>query len=124
MMSKMNDARTALTVRCSQQDAKALHMQAASEHRSISGCLLNVLDRYLAMEEGLVHGLPDSLLEKKAREFRLLGPGEAGARILLRCFSDEANRIRAAAAKRQMGVSNFIVFCLRRHWQARLQLNL
>ena len=115
----MKSSRTALTLRCSWQDASTLRAEALSEHRSISGCVLNILERQLSMQEQFVRGLSESFIQAKAREFRLLHREGNRTRMLLRCSEEEAERIRAMARRREMSISEFIVFCLRRHWEAR-----
>lgn len=117
----MDHSRTALTVRCSQEDAKALRVQALAEHRSISGCMLNVLERHLWIEERYIRGLSDTFIEDTTREFRLNHRRGDRTRMLLRCSEQQARRIRMGARKRRMSISEFVVFCIRRHWEARFQ---
>lgn len=114
----MDPGRAALLIRCSQQDADALRLQAQSEHRTVSGCLLNILERRLRIEEKFARGISGSFGEKGALDSRLSRPRTNRTALLLRCSTEEADRIRAAAWKRQMSISNFVVFSLQRHWEA------
>lgn len=106
--------RTALTIRCSQEEAAILRSQASTEHRSLSGCLLNILERILDFEEGYPGELTN-LIHAAA----LIPPPKPRTKILLRCSAEQAHRIRRAAIRRNTSISKFVVFSLRRHWKAR-----
>jgi hypothetical protein len=114
----MGAARTALLIRCSLEEAGALRAQARSEHRTISGCVLNIMERSLWIEQQYRHGITPSFNERIAREFRLRRPKTERTSLLLRCSAEEAGRIRIAARNRQMSISDFIVFSVRRQWDA------
>lgn len=110
----MRDRRTTLTIRCSQEEAAILHSQADAEHRTLSGCLLNILERVLLFEERYPGELT-SLIHAEA----LIPPPKPGTKMLLRCSVVQANRIRRAATRRKTSISKFVVFSLRRHWKAK-----
>lgn len=114
----MNPPRTSLLIRCSSREAAALRAQAADERRTIAGCLLNILDRSLWIEERYSRGITKSFMEKQSRSFRLAYRSSNRTSMLLRCSVPEADRIRGAAWKRDMSISEFVVFSLWRHWQA------
>ncbi|HTU35629.1 MAG TPA: hypothetical protein VMF66_17630 [Candidatus Acidoferrum sp.] len=106
--------RTTLTIRCSQEEAAILHSQAAAEHRTLSGCLLNILERVLLFEERYPGELT-SLIHAEA----LIPPPKPRTKILLRCSTEQADRIRRATVRRKTSISRFVVFSLRRHWKAK-----
>lgn len=114
----MNSSRTALLIRCSREEANMVRSQASAERRTISGCTLNILERSLWMETHYAHGITQPFLEKQARDFRLAHRIQHRAAILLRCSTEEADRIRSAAWNRGMSISEFVAFSLWRHWEA------
>lgn len=114
----MNPSRTALLIRCSEDEANMVREQAAAERRTISGCILNILERGMSMEERYAHGITRSFLENQARDFRVAHRIRNRAVILLRCSTDEADRIRTIAWRRGMSISEFVAFSLWRHWEA------
>lgn len=113
----MNPSRTALLIRCSQRDADAVRAQAFDERRTLSACLLNIIERSLWVDQQYAHGLTESFLAKQAMEFRLAHEKGDRTTMLLRCSTDEAARIRAASRKRRMSISEFVVFSLWRYWK-------
>ncbi|HEX5423249.1 MAG TPA: hypothetical protein VFW94_06850 [Candidatus Acidoferrales bacterium] len=114
----MNSCRTALLIRCSREEAATVRAQAHAERRTISGCILNILERSLWMEEQYSRGMTRSFLENQAREFRLMHRIYDRTTMLLRCSVQEAERIRAKAYNRHMSISEFVGFSLWRHWEA------
>lgn len=118
MIAPQNDKlRTALTIRCSQSEAAVLRSQALAENRTVSGCLWNILDRTLQIEEKLPSQLT-SLVHAEA----LIPLAKPRTKILLRCSREQADRIRRAALRRGTSISKFVVFSLRRHWKAKAAL--
>jgi hypothetical protein len=109
--------RTALLIRCTKEEAAKLREQALSEHRSVSGCMLNVLERRLWMEErwGAGLGAPSHSPHALAKVIR---SAESRSELFLRCSQSEAQRIRKAAARRSMSISRFVIFSLQRQWEA------
>jgi len=114
--------RTSLLIRLSHEDAARIHQEAASEHRSLSGYLLNVVVRSFVIEQRVSHGASAPMLSMQARA--ALGPQfkKLHSSVHLRCTVEEAERIRAYSARRQLSISDFVVFSLRRLWRAREQL--
>lgn len=92
--------------------------QANAERRTISGCMLNILERGIAMEERYAHGITQSFLVNQARDFRMAHRMRDRTTMLLRCSDEEAQRIRIAASNRAMSISEFVGFSLWRHWEA------
>jgi uncharacterized protein (DUF1778 family) len=111
--------RAVLLVRCSEQEAAGIRGAAHLERRTLSGYVLNVVMRTVAIEEDLfarlhrVAGLNDTLAR---RPLRPLGPRTA---FLVRCTQEESSRIRAMAKKRDMNISAFVLHCLRRSWETK-----
>ena len=112
MVSMQENRRTSLLVRCSRDEAQKIHVEAMAQHRNVSGYLLFVLERSLWIEDGFVTG---TLFVKQTP---VLGAAENRTAIHLRCSTEEATRIRAAAKKRLLSISNFVLFSLQRHWKA------
>jgi len=116
MISTMDVGRTALLIRCSTEEAARVHAQALTEHRSVSGCLLHILERSLRIEENYAASLTHGFVDARARDFRLSRAKISRTAMLLRCSAEEARRIRVAAKRRKMSISELVVFLLpRRH---------
>src|SRR4029077_2503045 len=100
--------------------AGTIREDAAAERRSVSAYFLTIVVRSLEAEEALsarvrysLHGWNRNLSQARVR---MPGPRTA---ILVRCSIDEATRIRAAAARRQITISGFALHSLRRAWNVR-----
>jgi uncharacterized protein (DUF1778 family) len=114
----MNPSRTALLIRCSKDEADRVRAQAAAEHRTISGCIVNILERSVRIDQDYARGITRKFLDNQAREFRLAHRVTEPTSILLRCSTEEADRIRSVAWHRGMSISEFVAFSLWRHWDA------
>lgn len=114
--------RASLIVRCSREDAARLRSEASSEHRSLSGYLIRILEHSIAVEDKFTPMSDQRFLETQARS--VLGTGHKHARtaVHLRCTADEAERIRQCAARRRLSISDFVVFSARRTWSIRDRL--
>jgi len=110
--------RTSLLIRLSREDAARVRAEASSEYRSLSGYLLYVLERSFSIEERVARGASESLLSKQARA--VVGPQlkKLHTAVHLRCTVEQAARIREHSARRQLSISDFVVFSLRRLWVA------
>jgi hypothetical protein len=113
-----SEARTALLIRCSKEEAARLRGQARAEHRSVSGCLLNVLERSLRIEEKYAVGYRAQSGATAPALAKVSRFADSRAELFLRCSQSEAERIRGAAKRRNMSISRFVIFCLQRHWKA------
>ncbi len=114
--------RTALLIRCTADEAATIRRSSRSEHRTVSGCLMHLLERSLWIEEKFAKGFaPTRVAEGKTQLSRVKG-GRTG--ILLRCSAEEAARIRKAAARRNMSISAFVLFSFYRHQRAQQQLEM
>jgi uncharacterized protein (DUF1778 family) len=109
--------RTSFIIRCSQEEAAMIRSQAATERRSVSACLLNILDRSLWIEEHYAAGLTGSFVPPPLRGGTAGGTVSKTA-IQLYCSVEELARIRQAAVQRCLSINRFILFSLRRHWRA------
>lgn len=112
----MNAGRTALLIRCSIEEARQIRDGAQLERRSVSGYVLNVLDRALRTEELLfarLHHGPD-LNQTLSRMPRVV-PGPRTV-VFVRCTVHEAERIRTAARRRDTTISGFVLHSIRRAW--------
>ena len=116
--------RTSLLIRLSPEDAARIRQEASSEYRSLSGYLLLRLQRSLQSEETFGTEHLKSILSRQARAFIGLQDKKLHTAVHLRCTVEEAGRIREYAAKRQLSISDFVVFSLRRQWQAADRLRL
>ena len=76
------------------------------------------------IEDKIARGLSASLLLTQARLMKIERLGQVRTAVHLYCTVEEAARIRESAGRRQMSISDFVVFSLRRSWGAikRLQL--
>ena len=111
--------RTALLLRCGVEEARTIRYEADHERRTVSGYILNILERSLQIEDSLFHKMPrlEALNRALSRTpHYTLGPRTA---ILIRCSNQEAERIRFAAKRRQLSISGFIIHALRRTWRVR-----
>src|SRR5215510_14978411 len=115
--------RTSLLIRLSYEDAVRIRKEAASEHRSLSGYLLNVLERSCFIEQKVAHGASTPMLSMQARATLGSQSKKLHTAVHLRCTVEEAERIRAYAAGRQLSISDFVVFSLRRLWIAVARLH-
>jgi hypothetical protein len=110
--------RTSLLIRLSQEDAARVREEASLAYRSLSGYLLFVIDRSIWIEQKVAHGASTPMLSMQARS--LVGPQnkKLHTAVHLRCTVEQAARIREYAARRQLSISDFVVFSLRRLWAA------
>ncbi len=110
--------RTSLLIRLSHEDAARIREGASSEYRSVSGYLLYVLERSFRIEEVVVRGASEPLISNQARA--IIGPQikKRHTAVHLRCTVEQAAKIREYAAKRQLSISDFVIFSLRRLWIA------
>jgi hypothetical protein len=94
---------------------------AAVEHRNVNQYMLNLLERNLAIEEKHASEFGD-WFSRLARDLNANGvqikTKTTRTAIHFRCSIQEADRIRQAAARRKMSISNFAVFALHRSWRA------
>lgn len=104
--------RTSLLIHRSRQDAQTIHAEALAQHRSVSGYLLNVVERSIWIEERSQVGPPYAI--------KIAPPDTSEGRtaIHLRCTVEQANGIRGAAKRRLSSISRFVVFSLHRQWRA------
>lgn len=111
--------RTSLLIRLSHEDAARIREEASSEYRSLSGYLLRKLHRGFQIEEKLGTGQVKSLLST-TRARGIIGPQDKRRHTAahLRSTAEGAAEIREYAARRQLSISDFVVFSLRRSWQA------
>ena len=116
--------RTSLLIRLSHEDAARIRENASSEYRSLSGYLLRQLQRSFLIEETYAPGQVKSLLSRQARAIIGLQCKKLHTAVHLRCTVGEAAKIREYAARRQLSISDFVVFSLRRSWQAVERLRL
>jgi hypothetical protein len=113
-ISNMGQERTALLIRCSLEEAGQIRDGAHRQRRSVSGYVLNILDRALHVEELIFggHQYRPSLKQRLGR-IPKVAPRTV---IFVRCSDYEASRIRAAARRRDITISGFVLHALRRAW--------
>ena len=105
--------RAAIIVSCSKHEAELVRQESARERRSMSGHVLNIVTRWLSVEERV----------RAERRLKLHFPEytrEPGPRttFLLRCSREEAAPIKSAAGIREWTTSAFIIHVLRQSWMA------
>lgn len=107
-------ARAILMISCSQEEARKIREKAELQRRTISGYVLKIVMRAVQLDERLYHNyrrlapLNFSVLGRKPRPRTVM---------LIRCSAQEAARIRAAAKKRDITISGYVLYCLRSSWQ-------
>ena len=107
-------SRTALLIRCSNEQACSVRVYAEKERRTISGYVLNIVMRAVQLEERLQERLTHYAAMNRVlsrRSFRPPGPRTA---ILIRCTIEEANLVRNTARRREMSVSGFVLQALQK----------
>jgi uncharacterized protein (DUF1778 family) len=109
--------RTALLIRCSVDEAATIRGRAKRDRRTVSAYILTRLTTALRMEEMLFARLSRfQEFNRMASRTAVRPPGPRTA-ILLRCSVHEAKRIRAAAERRRITISGFVLHALRRSWK-------
>lgn len=111
-------SRTALLICCSQEEATTIRTRATMERRILSNYVLNIVLRSAAIEEKLSSLLNRSQFRNHTLDMPDRAPGPRTA-ILIRCSTAEARIVRAAAKRRQLPISSWVLLCLRRAWVAR-----
>ena len=110
--------RASLIIRCSRDDAARIRAQAAADNRSVSGYLLHMMERSIWVEDRVARGLTKSFLAAQAHFMEGRRTGATRTAIHLRCSSAQADAIRGYAARRQLSISDFVMFSLWRDWDA------
>jgi hypothetical protein len=98
-----------LIIRCSQEDADRIRNLAFSEHRSLSGYLLHVLERSFWIENRVVGGLTRSVLLVHPQSIKREHEKVRTA-VHLRCTVERAERTREYAARRRLSINDFAFF--------------
>ena len=106
--------RTALLICCSKEEAAAIRAQAKEQRRGLSNYVLNIVLRSVDMQEKLSPERAGPWVANRSLQKGPAGPRGPRTAILIRCSTTEATRIRAAAGKRWMPISRFILQCLKR----------
>jgi uncharacterized protein (DUF1778 family) len=107
--------RTVLLISCSKEEAEKIRQRAASDRRTISGYVLNICLRAVSIQEkisertGRRRGMNAGTWSREIRQ-------APRTTMLLRCSTEESQRIRAAAEMEDRTISGFILHCLRRSW--------
>jgi uncharacterized protein (DUF1778 family) len=118
--------RTSLIIRCTEEDAAKIRHLAAAEHRNVNLYLLHLFERNLAIEEKHAPVFGD-WFSRLAIDFEANGAVVTKTKtktktprtaIHFRCSLEAADRIRQAAARREMSISDFAMFALHRSWRA------
>jgi uncharacterized protein (DUF1778 family) len=110
--------RTALLICCSKEEAATIRTRAKMERRILSNYVLNVVLRAAGIEEKLSSLLNRSQFLNRTPEIPVRAPGPRTT-ILIRCSTAEARIVRAAAKRRQIPISSWVLLCLRRSWVAK-----
>jgi uncharacterized protein (DUF1778 family) len=111
----MRNGRTSLILRCSQEHADKIRQRAAIEHRHVAGYILRLLEGNLRIEETYDDRFTLAMVRETLEERTRTANQTA---IHVRCTTEQAARIRKAAARRELSISKFIMFALERSWRA------
>jgi uncharacterized protein (DUF1778 family) len=103
-------ARGVLFICCSTQEAQAIRRQARADRRTVSGYVLAIVFRTIRMEERIFM-LKNAMSSRRT----LIRPRTA---VLVRCSSEEADRVRAAAERHGETISGYVLLRLGRAWDA------
>jgi hypothetical protein len=104
-------ARAALLINCSKAQAAAVRERAELERRTVSGYVLNIVLRAVALEETVFARV------SRLRPLPFRRPPGPRTCVLIRCSADEAKRIRSATNRRQMTNCGYVLYCLERWWR-------
>jgi hypothetical protein len=116
--------RASLLINCSLKEAIRIRETAARQRRTISGYVLNILMKAIRFDESLTHlrslGGDASL---PVRDIELFGLGgftrrPAGPRttMLLSCPTEDAEKIRQTAKRKEVTISGLVLHALRLAW--------
>ena len=110
--------RSSLLIRLSPEDDARIREGASSEYRSVCGYLLYALDCSFRIEEVVVRDAVSQLISMQARA--IIGPQNEKSHnvVHFRCTVEQAAKIRKYVAKRQLSITDFVIFSLRRLWIA------
>ena len=112
--------RTAILLSCCREDADMVRERARLDNRTVSGYVLNIVLRSVAFEATLRGRLGRAEFDP-IRRAEICPPGPKSP-MLLRCSSEQAEAIRAAAKYKRMSVSGFVRSSLRKSWSASEQI--
>jgi len=113
-------SRTALLIRCTTEEAGRIRIEADKQRRTISAYVLQIMVRAVEVEDRLFtkmnrYSAMNQVLSRRA----LITPGPRTA-ILVRCNTEEADRIREAAHRRDIAINAFVLQGLRRAWSVQM----
>ena len=115
--------RASILINCSQAESDLIHERARIERRSISGYVLNVVLGYVGFEENVLaksHAAHRGIsLSPWKRPVQVAGPRTT---FLVRCSREESERIRAAARRRDLTTSGYVLSDLRRTWKVQTDI--
>jgi uncharacterized protein (DUF1778 family) len=95
-----------------------IRQRAEVQRRGISGYMLNIVMRAADFQERMMaRGITMRMLSRTA--IRIPGPRTA---ILLRCSTEESERIHRVAKARDTTISGFVLDSLRRSWDVERNL--
>jgi|SRR5579862_546051 len=108
-----------MKMNCSQVEADLIHKQAQAQRRSITGYVLHIVLRHIETDEMVAKGQPFLAVWKQP-------PKASGPRttFLIRCSGEESDRIRAAAERRAITISGYVLYALRHTWKVQMELGL
>jgi hypothetical protein len=99
-------------------EARTIRTIAVEERRTISGYVLRTVMRKVELEERMFRRHPWLIVPPRVG-WRPPGPRTT---MLLRCAPEEGLRIRAAARKRDITISRFVLEALQTSWSVRERL--
>lgn len=103
-----------MLISCSKRELEIIHTQARTLRSTVSGYVLNIVMRAVAVDERLFAQLGSVV----PSTWPLRRPG-AKAVVHIRCSPQDAKRIKDAATRRRMTSSGFMVMALESSWRAR-----
>jgi hypothetical protein len=114
--------RTQLLLHCTVEEAEQVRRRARDEYRGVSAYMLRLAMRVVEFDERIALDLGQyraAMILRKDAKREVKDPRTT---MLLRCSSEEAQRIRAAAKRRDVTVSEYVFRHLRRSWRVAEQM--
>lgn len=104
------------------EEARMVRQRAELQRRGISSYILVIVMRAVEFDEHIM-ARGDSMrrLNRTLSRAPIRGPGPRTA-ILLRCSTEESERIRRAARMRAITISGFVLHSLKRSWEIEANL--
>ena len=108
--------RAALLLSCSKAESDRIHREALTDRRTVSGYVLKIVMDRINSEEHILQrlGVGGARLSSWARPAKVEGPRVA---LMVRCSVEESQRVRAAAKRREITISGYVLTVIHAAWE-------